>query len=176
MQCWWWHFCGGNAAHPVALKTLPHCHCFSGSVLSKEKKTIKQSTSGSVFVGGILTPCVQQPGTSKNAMPPSMLQQKKEKQSTCSIGGCATVCVGALQPHMEGKTINLCIGGSCVFGHDASGMPVGEWREKQLWHLVVFVLWWLFDATWKEKRNIQPALLVVVLLWCMVMQQVPHAT
>ncbi len=103
MQHWWWHFCSGNTAHPVALKTLLHCHCFSGSILSKEKKAIKQSTSGSFFGGGILTPHIQQPGTGKIAMPPSMLQQKKEKQSTCGIGGCATVCVGLLQPCMEGE-------------------------------------------------------------------------
>jgi len=36
---------------------------------------------------------------------------------------------------------------------NAGGMPVGEWREEQLRHLVVFVLWWLFDATWKEKKK-----------------------
>jgi len=46
--------------------------------------------------------------------------------------------------------------------------------QKKSWPLVVFVLWWLFDATSKE-RNIQSALLMAVLLWCTVMQQVPHA-
>jgi len=53
----------------------------------------------------------------------------------------------------------------------------GKGREKLSRPLLVFVLWWLFDATSKGKENIQPALLVAVavLLWCMVMWQVPHA-
>jgi len=28
----------------------------------------------------------------------------------------------------------------------------GEGREKQSWHLVVFLLWWCFNATLKEKN------------------------
>jgi len=46
----------------------------------------------------------------------------------------------------------------------------GGWG-KQSRHLVAFLLWWCFDATSKRKNN-QPALLVmvVVLLWCVVMQ------
>ena len=28
LQHWWWCFCGGNAAPPAALTTLPHPHCF----------------------------------------------------------------------------------------------------------------------------------------------------
>jgi len=96
---------GGGASAVVIPRVQWHCRpcCIAIVYLAAFcQKKIKQSTSSSVFGGGILMPHVQQPGAGKIAMLPSMLQQKK-KQLTCSIGGCATVCGGTSTPHGEKK-------------------------------------------------------------------------
>lgn len=48
LRCWWWCFCGGNAAPPVALTTLPHCHYFLVAFCHKNKN----NQPAAVFYGG----------------------------------------------------------------------------------------------------------------------------
>jgi len=101
---------GGGASAVVIPRVQWHCRpcCIAIVYLAAFcQKKIKQSTGSSVFGGGILTPHVQWPGTSKITMPPSMLQQKKEKQLTCSIGGCGTVYSRTLT-HMEREKQSTC--------------------------------------------------------------------
>jgi len=189
VQHWWWHFCGGNTAHPVALKALLHRRHFNPAWRGK-----KQSTCALVAVQLVAMPCVQrhcQPTPYHIAMPFSLCgllsppPQKKEKKINQYQYPFCDPAASPLMQHFSKNIYNqpaalVPVCGGCVFGAtqcwwDASGGVAR--RTIAAFGGFCVACGGFLTPHGKKKRNIQPALLVAVavLLWCVVMQQVPHA-
>jgi len=102
---WWWRFCGGNAVASSSIEDLATSPLFMWQRLSKEKKTINRRQCFGWWDFNTMRPAARH---WRDCSPPSTPQQNKEKQSTCGIGGYATVCGSTSTPCGGGGKQSTC--------------------------------------------------------------------